>query len=150
MQLTDMKKVRVHISGPVTCLTSQERDKYFKFYEQIAKLCQQQDWHTYLPHRIIDPEHYPELTAREVYESEIRDIRKSDIVIAYVSKPALGVGTELEIARSQDSVVILLYQKGDKVSRIVRGNPAVIHEVIFTDYTDALRQLAESFSKIEI
>ncbi|MFC1721703.1 nucleoside 2-deoxyribosyltransferase [Patescibacteria group bacterium] len=145
-----MKKARVHIAGPISCLTREKRKRYFKFYEQIAKICQQQGWHTFLPHRIMDPEAYPELTAREVYEAEIRDIRRADIIIAYVGEPAVGVGTELEVARSQNSVAILLYEKGAKVSKIARGNPAVVHEIVFKDFADALIQLEDACGKIEV
>ncbi|GAG71260.1 unnamed protein product [marine sediment metagenome] len=145
-----MKKTRVHIAGPVSCLSPAKKKKYFDFYEQIAKICQRQGWHTFLPHRIMDPDAYPELTAREVYEAEIRDIRRADIIIAYVGEPAIGVGTELEVARSQNSVAILLYEKGVRVSKIVLGNPVVVHEIVFTDFADALRRLEDACSKIEV
>ncbi len=145
-----MKKIRVHISGPVSCLTKSERQKYYKFYEEIAKACRQKGWHSFLPHRVIDPALYPELTPREVYETESRDIKKADIVIAYVGQPALGVGTELEIARANNAIAILLYEKDAAVSKIALGNKAVVHEIVFTDFEEALQKLRAALDKIDI
>jgi len=145
-----MSKIRVHISGPVSCLSKQECSRYYDFYEAVAKICRAKGWNTFLPHRVIDPKMYPELTPREVYAIETRDIRKADIVIAYAGKPALGVGTEIEVARGSNSIVILLYEKDAAVSKIARGNPAVVHEIAFADFEDALQKLQSALDKIEI
>lgn len=145
-----MSKIRVHVSGAVSCLSKQERQRYYDFYEAIAKICRAKGWNSFLPHRVMDPKLYPELTPREVYEIETRDIKKADIVIAYVGTPALGVGTEIEVARASDSIIILLYEKGAAVSKIARGNSAVVHEIAFANFEDALQKIKSALDKIEI
>ncbi len=145
-----MKKVRAHISGIITNLAPDQKKRYLDFYDQLAAVCRKHGWQTFVPHHFIDPQQFPASSPTEVYEREIRDLKEADVVIAYVGQPSLGVGIELEVARAQNAIVILLFETGAVVSRLVRGNPAVIHEIVFADFPDALKKLNGVLEKIEI
>ncbi len=145
-----MKKVRAHISGKLTNLPKDKRQRYLDFYDQLAEVCRKHGWQTFVPHHFIGPDQFPEAAPAEIYEREIRDLKEADVVIAYVGQPSIGVGMELEVARAQNAIIILMYEEGTVLSRLVRGNPAVIHEIAFKDFPDALEKLNGVLAKIEI
>ncbi|EKD49425.1 MAG: hypothetical protein ACD_63C00148G0007 [uncultured bacterium] len=141
-----MKKPKAHISGCLIGVSSDEQKELLNFYEDIADVCQKHGLQTFVPHMYFFPKGNPE----DVYEREIRDISSTDLVVAYVGKPSIGVGTELEAAKTCNALIILLYEKGVKVSKLALGNPAVIHEIEFKDFDDALKKLDDALDKIEI
>ena len=63
-------------------------------------------------------------------------VEKSQIVLAYVGVPSLGVGQELEIAREKNIPIVLLMEKNAVISRMARGNPMVTAEIRFSDFQD--------------
>lgn len=145
-----MKKVRAHISGILTNLPPGKKQRYLEFYDQLAAVCRKHGWQTFVPHHFVYSDDFPEASCTEVYEREIRDLKEADVVVAYVGQPSLGVGMELEAARAQNAIIILMYEVGTILSRVVRGNPAVIHEIAFKDFPDALEKLNGVLAKIEI
>ncbi len=68
-----------------------------------------------------------ELTTDEIYINDSRLIRESDIIIADVSIPSLGVGYEIGYAESLKKPIICLYMpiEGIKLSAMVEGCPNV-------------------------
>ncbi|KKT58962.1 MAG: hypothetical protein UW52_C0054G0001, partial [Candidatus Gottesmanbacteria bacterium GW2011_GWA1_44_24b] len=44
--------------------------------------------------------------------------------------------------------VIIMYEKGDVVSRMLKGNPAVKKEIIFETEDDAVNQLTDYLSSL--
>jgi len=120
-----------------------------KFYEDIGAICRQFDMNPYIPHQHTDPERHPNITPRQVFERDYKQILKSDLIIAYVGMPSLGVGSEIMMSAEEGNIpIILLHEKGRKVSRMARGHPAVIDEIAFTDYSDALSQLQRRLKKM--
>jgi nucleoside 2-deoxyribosyltransferase len=63
-------------------------------------------------------------TDRWIYERDIEWLAKSDVVIAEVSIPSLGVGYELAKAEELKKKILCLYRKqeGKKLSAMVSGN----------------------------
>lgn len=139
-----------HISGALTNLSSEQRKTLRKFYEDIAHLCQKHGLTTHIPHRFTDPIDFPNITPPEAYEKDTKKLNTADILICYVGIPAIGVGTELELAKQNESLIILLYEKGKKVSSLATGNPAVIHQIEFIDFKDALEKLDETLGKLNL
>ncbi len=131
----------VYVSGVLT--GPADLDALKAFYEDIARVCEQAGIEAYVPHRVSDPIQRPDLTPREVYELDRGKVAASDLIIAYIGFPSLGVGMEIEIARQHHRPVLLLMEEHARVSRMARGNPAVVAEIRFSDFPDALRQLAE-------
>ncbi len=67
------------------------------------------------------------ITAKEVYERDMAWVRESDIIIAEVSTPSLGVGYELGQAEAMGKRIVCLYreQEGKRLSGMIRGNAAL-------------------------
>lgn len=65
-----------------------------------------------------------ELTDKEIFERDMAWIETSDIVVAEVTTPSLGVGYELGRAESMDKEIICLYREGGdkKLSAMISGN----------------------------
>ena len=136
------KRKKVYISGALTGVNRPTSLK--EFYESIGKLCEGFNMNPYVPHLNSDPVAHPDLSPKDVYEIDTREVSESDLVIAYVGVPSLGVGSEIEIARENEVPVILLYEKDERISRMIRGNPTIMAEISFTDFDDALQQLRAS------
>jgi len=61
--------------------------------------------------------------ARDVYERDVTWIREADVLIAEVSVPSHGVGYEIGFALNAGKPVLCLLQTGQKVSKMISGNP---------------------------
>jgi len=139
-----MTGLRIYISGP---LTNQGADKngtehLKRFYEAIAAVCQEKGHAVYVPHQHTDPIAHPGISPVDVYKTDMREIGKADLVLAYVGKASHGVGMEVERAYHTGTKVVLLYERGTKISRLLKGCPAVIKEIEFVGEDDALRQIS--------
>ena len=60
---------------------------------------------------------------REVYERDVTWIGAASAVVAEVSVPSHGVGYEIGFALNAGKPVLCLFQKGQKVSKMISGNP---------------------------
>ena len=58
----------------------------------------------------------------DVFERDMRWVQDCDALIAEVSTPSHGVGYEIASAISLGKKVMCCWQKGKKVSKIIRGN----------------------------
>lgn len=132
-----MKKL--YISGALTGIEKPAEIK--AFYESIALIAEEIGFHAYVPHVNTDPINNPDVSPRQVFETDKNQVSASDLVIAYVGYPSLGVGMELAYAEINSIPTILLYEKGKVISRFPRGIPTVISEIQFNEYKDALTQL---------
>lgn len=74
-----------------------------------------------------------QITALEIFSREKMLIDQSDIVIAEVSKPSLGVGSEIVYALNANKPVLAMVRTDfeDKISPILLGNPS---ENLFLEY----------------
>lgn len=136
---------RYYISGALTVSANGMilRD----FYEEIAITCETFGHSVYVPHRHTDPILHTDASPKEVYERDRLEVSKSNCVIAYVGVPSLGVGAEIEIARQCGIPVVLLYEQGSPVSRMARGSPAVVHEIVFDEFSNAIKELRNFLKK---
>jgi len=62
------------------------------------------------------------LSPEEIYERDIKYLDESDVVIAEVSNPSLGVGYELCYAVENAIPALCLFQSGIFVSQMIVGN----------------------------
>lgn len=131
---------QVYVSGALTGVSNVDALKLF--YEEIGGVCRQFGLDPYIPHLVSDPVANPDLTPREVYELDRSWVSQSTLVIAYAGVASLGVGGEIEIARQCGVPVVLVMEQEAIVSRMARGNPAVVKEIRFSNNRDALSQLA--------
>jgi nucleoside 2-deoxyribosyltransferase len=63
----------------------------------------------------------------EIYERDIRWLGASDVVVAEVSVPSLGVGYEIGKAEERGIMVLCLYRKGsrNRLSAMIGGNRGI-------------------------
>ncbi len=63
-----------------------------------------------------------DLTPQDVYERDVNWIKNCDVLIAEVSVPSHGVGYEIGFALNIRKPVLCLYQKDQRVSKMITGN----------------------------
>lgn len=143
--MNTIRPYKVYISG---ALTGIENPAVIKtFYEAIGLLCEEIGFQAYVPHLNTDPINHPNISPRQVFETDKHQVSTSDLLIAYLGFPAFGVGMELAYAETKGIPVILLYEKSKRVSRFPRGIPTVFSEIEFNDYQDALTQLESALKQ---
>ena len=128
-----MPSNQVYISGALTMFDRK------KWYEEIGKMIDSLGYYAYVPHLHIDSE--KNVTSKEIYETDMRELENSFLVVADVSYPSLGVGAELERSNVKEIPVILMYEDGHLASDFVQGMPAVIKEICYPDSEYALEML---------
>ncbi|MEA5564349.1 XRE family transcriptional regulator [Anabaena sp. UHCC 0399] len=142
--MNELKK-RIYVSGALTGINNSDSLK--EFYVDIGLLCEDTGFQAYIPHLNTDPNKHPNISPRQVFETDKHQVTKSDLVIAYIGYASLGVGMELAYAETNAIPIIMLYEKGKVVSRFPRGIPSVLSEIEFKDYQDALIQLDSVLKK---
>lgn len=78
---------RAYIAGPLFT----ESERYF--LEKIDKICQKMGIETFLPHRDVDQSLSPE----KIFEQDLENIRKADMLIAVLEGPDVDSGTSFEL-----------------------------------------------------
>lgn len=131
--------LKIYISGALTGIKNSAEIK--AFYEAIGSLGQEMGFQAYVPHLKTDPTNNPDVSPRQVFETDKHQVSASDLVIAYLGFPSFGVGMELAYAEINNIPLILLYERAKNISRFPRGIPTVISEIQFNSYEDALAQL---------
>jgi len=63
------------------------------------------------------------LSPRDVYIRDTGWLRECDVLIAEVSVPSHGVGYEVGLALGIEKPVLVLFQDGRKISKMIGGNP---------------------------
>lgn len=136
---------KIYISGALTHAGKKQR----KIYEKIGEICGQFSLAAYIPHlKGTDPAVNKKVTPEEVWKQDHFQVASSDLVIAYVGEPSLGVGCELEIARVTHSDIILWWLRGQKVSRMALGNPYVKIKIEAEDEKDLYKKIEKALKKI--
>ncbi len=137
--------MKIFFSTPLTNLADPERSK--QFFNKLDALAKDMGFGTFWAFLSgTDPILNPEVKPREVYRRDIKALDESDLMIAYVGEPSTGVGIEIEHANKTGKSVVILYEEGKRVSRMLRGCPAVKEEIVFTSEEDAISKLRSYLS----
>jgi 2'-deoxynucleoside 5'-phosphate N-hydrolase len=133
-----------YIAGALTDLPTDLHAPLRKFYEDIGDLCDELGFTGLVPHRWGDPLTIKDATPEFIDKHDREQLATASVLIAYVGRPSLGTGIEIEIAH-RNKKPIILYEKDRLeqrlISRFVRGNPSVVAQIAFTNYEDAKAQL---------
>lgn len=81
--------------------------------------------HTVLTEHVVAPdvlEREAALTPREIFDRDMAWLRTSEMLIAEVSRPSLGVGMEIGLALEWGKPVHCFCQQGTQLSALVAGN----------------------------
>lgn len=85
------------------------------------------------------------VTARHIYERDLRWLAECDLVIAEVSTPSLGVGVEIAEAARLGKPIVALCEDGIHLSAMVGGNPAVTTVLTYRGRGELLAHLDALF-----
>ena len=96
-----------------------------------------------MPHLNTDPIKNSEITPLEVFKIDKGSVRKSDVLVAYVGTPSLGVGMELAYSEINNIPIILLYEEKKNDFEICERYTNSYQRNKFKNYTEALKQLKE-------
>jgi len=140
-----------YIAGALTNVPPELRELLQKFYVELGGVCREFGFFPYIPHIYADPKTAPHLTKTQVDRIDRLAVTLSYIVIAYIGVPSTGVGIEIECANHANKPVVVFYEKEKHearlISRLVRGNRAIWHEIAFKDFEDAKRKLRKFLTR---
>ena len=139
---------KVYVSGALTGLTKDSNKK--EFYEAIATVTDDVlgPGTAYVPHRKTDPDDNKDALPEEVYQIDKQNVCNSNLVIAYMGIPSFGVGAELEMANTNAIPILLLYRKGDTVSRLPRGMDSIKGICEYETEEEALQWVEQKLREI--
>jgi 2'-deoxynucleoside 5'-phosphate N-hydrolase len=139
--------MKIYLSGALTGVPN--IDELKKFYEAVANLCESLGHEVYVPHLHSDPDKHAHISSKAVYSMDRKQVLASELVIAWAGRPSFGVGQEIEIASAAGIDVVLLSEADQPVSRMTRGNPAVVCHVVFSNSAAVLHFFARFLSKVD-
>jgi hypothetical protein len=135
------------VCGPLTELSSDEQKSVKLFYQHIADTCEKIiGIRAFVPHEHYDPIKHAKYTPQDVDKAErhqVCDLTSLLIVVAVA--PSWGGGIEVEMANQNGVPIVILCEKvkleNRKISRLLRGNPAVVDILFYTTEDEALKRL---------
>ncbi|KKW32847.1 MAG: hypothetical protein UY77_C0012G0014 [Candidatus Uhrbacteria bacterium GW2011_GWA2_53_10] len=135
------KSKSVYVSGGLTNLAQDIKMSQKKFYEDLGAVARDLGLTAYVPHLKSDPEMHPDLKPREVHDMDEKQVLAADVLVAEVTYTSLGTGGEIVVAEKAGKKIVLLSKKGTRVTRFVRGNPAVVYHIEYETPDQACRML---------
>ena len=140
-----MNNCIVYISGALSDVPDAVRPSYLEFYEAIGRTAEAFGLTPYVPHKNTDPVRHKNVTPKQVDQIDRTAVTSAILIIAVADNPSLGVGIEVEMAYHGAKPVVLVCQRERleqrRISRLIRGNPSVIGEIVYEGFDDALAQL---------
>jgi len=100
--------------------------KYLSIYKKIVAHLKT-NGHVVLSEHIIRDDIFSDdekWSPRNVFEQDIQWLDESDVVIAEVSNPSLGVGYEICYALTKGLKVLCAFESGLFISKMITGNTA--------------------------
>ena len=91
----------------------------------------------------VDHYHFKKEEEKEMMQAAFREIERSDILIAELSKKAMGVGVEAGFAFAKGIPIIYLRNEESEHSTTVSGSSNA--QIIYKDPTDLGQQFKELF-----
>lgn len=117
-------------------------DIYTSIIEELGKYGE-----VYSDHNKTYPQSDDGDTDRSLYEHDMEALRGSEIVVAEITQPSLGVGYQIGQAEAMGKRVLCLYRPlpDRSVSAMMIGNTSVVLKA-YTNMSDVERILAAYFS----
>lgn len=100
-----MKEIKAYIAGSLTDLKG-DYEKMMAFYRQIEEACKENNIIPYLPHGNLN-----NATPEEIYQECYKNLKESDILIAYIGKPSTGTGMEIAWADRWGKTIVMVGEK---------------------------------------
>lgn len=140
--------MRIFFGGPLTDLKEKEKTKVF--YRRMADVAEKNGYEWFWAFlNGTDPVKNPEVPSEVVYETDLAELKKSDLMIVYLGEPTTGTGQEIEYAKEHNIPVYLLFEQGKQITRMVLGSPNIKEEIEFTSESDALTRLDDLLKRLK-
>ena len=86
--------------------------------------------------------------SKEIFKRDMHLVKSCQLIVAEVSEPSHGVGIELGVGYCMGHSLILLHEKGKKISRLAKGLPnAIILE--YKNIEDLKKKLNSALEKLK-
>lgn len=140
-----------YVCGPLTELPARTQQRVKDFYVSIADICKETiGKRAFVPHENFDPIRHENFSPRNVDKKERKQIYdRTSLLIIVAITPSWGGGIEVEMANRSHVPAVLLYKKGKKISRLLRGNPSIKHTIIYQTPNGALRELRKFLGNLK-
>ncbi|SRR5258706_6380668 len=145
-----------YVCGPLTELSSDEQKSVKDFYQHIADVCEKTiGARAFVPHEHYDPIKHASYTPQDVDKAERHQVcNLTSVLIVVAIAPSWGGGIEVEMANKNNVPVIVLCEKDKlenrKISRLLRGNPAVKDIISYTNEDEGLEKLQSSLKNFNL
>ncbi len=131
----------VYIASALSHIPANDRNRYKAFLEKLGMVCEAAGADVYMPHKHSDPENDTVTDPSKIYEMGAEQSCGRDVTVAEVTYPSLGAGGEIVIAHNCGKRVVLMSKKDVRVSRFVKGNPAVVYHIEYENEEEACKML---------
>ncbi len=120
------------------------------FYVKVADHIERLEGNRpFVPHEHYDPIRHAHFTPVQVDEAERNQVcNKTWLLVVVAVAPSWGGGIEVEWAHQNNIRVVILWQDGMKLSRLLRGNPAIDKVLNYAMEEEALEKLSEYFESV--
>lgn len=130
-----------YFASALTKLSDAEREAVFADATEVRAICQKRRIYLYEPRLYTDPVNNPNVSAEDVYSIDRTQVIRSHLVILYGRYPSFGAGQEVEIATQAGIPIILLRPGHARISRMVHGCFARLHEVAYDSSSELATRL---------
>ncbi len=143
----DTDEKTVYICGALTELPPEEQESVKKFYSKLGDLCGEVTGkRAFVPHEHYDPIRHANFTPADVDKAERDQVcNHTSLVLVATFTPSWGGGIEVEMAYRSNVPVIVLCERSKleqrKISRLLRGNPAVISVISYDTEEEVVEKL---------
>jgi len=124
-----------------------DHESYFKIIEYLKKYGQVLTEHVGDKNLTdLGEKNIPE---EEIYKRDVSWLKETDVFIAEVSTPSLGVGYEIAKAEEQGKRILCLGKKqedGKRISAIIKGNKGIILKE-YNDLDEAFQYIDDFFKQ---
>jgi hypothetical protein len=129
-----------YICGPLTELLPDEQAVIKALYVRIADAHEEYFGNrAFVPHEHYDPTLHANFLPEDVDKAERNQVcKKTSVLVVVAIAPSWGGGIEVEMANHSNVPAILFYPKGKKVSRLLKGNPAIREIIEYTNEHTAI------------
>jgi len=149
-----LQEKSVYVCGPLTELSDSQQEGVKKFYSRIGDLCEEATGtRGFVPHEQYDPIKNADFTPAEIDSAERKQIIESTSLLVVVAiEPSWGGGIEVEMANNNKIPVIILAEekklKNRRISRLLRGNPAVKKIISYSNEEEAIKKLRDELTAL--
>ena len=133
--------MKIYFSGAIRG-GREDMDIYVSIVEQLRQYGEVLTEHVAFAHLTSSGEE--SILDKSIFERDLQWLNETDVLVAEVTTPSLGVGYEIATAEKLNKPVICLFRlsSGNKLSAMIAGNPR-LKVINYTDLTEIPSLLKE-------